>query len=78
MTQLDLLVKVPAQGTQHHKLLIAFQRGEQLTVAEALTKYGVYALSQRVGELKKMGWPIVSEPFDTAGGARVARYRMQK
>lgn len=78
MTQLDLIAKVPATNTQHYKLLRAFERGEQLTVAEALTQYGVYALSQRVGELKRMGWPIVSEPFETSGGARVARYRMQR
>ena len=77
MTQLDLL-KIPDASTQNYKLLRAFERGELLTVAEALTKYGIYALSQRVGELKRMGWPISSEPFETASGARVARYRMQR
>jgi hypothetical protein len=45
-----------------------------LTVAEALSQYGVYALSQRVGELKKAGWPIESEWYATAGGAKVKRY----
>lgn len=78
MTQRDLFVKVPADGTQHHKLLLAFKRGEFLTVGEALTKYQVYALSQRVGELKKMGWPITSETVETSGGARVSRYRMKQ
>ena len=76
MTQLELVCKVPARGTQNYELLYAFQRGEMLTVAEALTRYGIYALSQRVGELKRMGWPIVAEPYETAGGARVSRYRM--
>lgn len=79
MTQLGLFVpcRMPAEGTQHHKLLMAFQRGEALTVGEALRHYAVYALSQRCGELRKMGWPIISETIETAGGARVSRYRMQ-
>lgn len=76
MTQLDLLCREPRTGTQHHKLLLAFQRGESLTVGVALEKYGVYALSQRVGELKKMGWPIESETIETDGGAHVSRYWM--
>lgn len=79
MTQTEFApVEAPRIGTQHHKLLLAFQRGESLTVAEALTQYGVYALSQRVGELKKMGWPILAESYKTPGGARVARYSMAK
>lgn len=78
MTQLDLICQAPKAGTQHHTLLMAFQRGESLTVGIALERYGVYALSQRVGELKKMGWPIDSEPVTTAGGARISRYWMSK
>lgn len=71
-------IVVPDEQTQAGKLLRAFQRGEFLTVAEALSKYGVYALSQRVGELKRAGWPIVAERFKTAGGAVVARYSMAR
>lgn len=52
---------LPLIGTQHRTLLDAFSRNEKLTVGEALNRYNIYALSQRVGELKKMGWPIVSE-----------------
>lgn len=81
MNQLALAFQkttVPPADTQCGQLLRAFQRGEKLTVAEALSRYGVYALSQRVGELKKSGWPIRSEPFTTPGGARVARYWMDK
>lgn len=77
MTQLELVeCKVPARGTQCYELLHAFNRGEALTVAEALRKYGVYALSQRVGDLKRMGWPIMAEMVAAPGGARVARYRL--
>ena len=75
MTQSDLVFcRVPEPHTQCGELLRAFQRGERLTVAEALSQYGVYALSQRVGELKKAGWPIESEWYATAGGAKVKRY----
>ncbi len=74
--QLRREVQVPEETTQCGKLLRAFKAGESLTVAEALSKYGVYALSQRVGELKRSGWPIISEPYKTPSGATVARYRM--
>lgn len=75
MTQLDLLTpcRVPKDGTQHYTLLMAFKRGEVLTVGTALLNYGVYALSQRVGELKDMGWPIESERVE---GASHHRYWM--
>jgi len=77
--QLDIeFVRVPPNTTQCGVLLRAFQRGEALTVAEALSRYGVYALSQRVGELKRAGWPIVAEQYKTPSGARVARYSMAK
>lgn len=69
---------VPDEQTQAGKLLRAFQRGEALTVAEALSRYGCYALSQRVGELKRAGWPITAERYRTAGGAVVARYSMAR
>lgn len=77
--QLDRLspCRAPKVGTQHHALLTAMQRGERLTVAVALTRYGCYALSQRVGELKRQGWPIQSRRVDTAGGANVAEYWLE-
>ncbi len=52
---------LPLLGTQHRTLLDAFYRGEKLTVGEALNTYDIYALSQRCGELRDMGWPIKSE-----------------
>ena len=79
MTQCEIdfpRVKVPEKGTQCHTLLLAMQRGERLTVAEALSRYGVYALSQRMGELKRAGWPIESEMVEVKPGTRVSRYRL--
>jgi hypothetical protein len=52
---------LPHVNTQHYTLLMAFYRGERLTVGEALNRYNIYALSQRVGELKALGWKIKSE-----------------
>ena len=67
---------MPAANTQNRSLLEAMQRGERLTVVEALTRYGVYALSQRVGELKRAGWPVQSRMIETTTGKHVAEYRM--
>lgn len=66
----------PAAGTQLKTLLQALQRGEKLTVAQALTQYGCYALSQRMGDLKRMGWPVLTETITTKSGKRIAEYRM--
>ena len=65
---------IPAAGTQLGMLLQALQRGEKLTVAQALTQYGCYALSQRMGDLKRMGWPVLTSTITTNSGKRVAQY----
>lgn len=52
-----------------------FDRGGSLSVAEALSLYGVYALSQRCGELRRMDYPVTSEWETTRTGKRIARYR---
>ena len=62
---------------QLRTLLEALQRGERLTVADALVRYGVYALSQRIGELRDRGWPVQRQMRETDGGARVAEYRLR-
>lgn len=51
-------------------------QGNTLTVAEALTKFGCYALSQRVGDIRREGWPVVSEMVEVKSGKRVARYSL--
>ena len=79
MTQLELIAecKLPERGTQCYELLMAMRLGVRLTVAKALTQYGVYALSQRVGELKrKYGWPIKSRMVNV-GSATVAEYWLE-
>jgi hypothetical protein len=59
---------------QHDTLLAALRRGECLTVAVALSQYGCYALSQRIGELKRTHPEIETEMVRTATGKRIARY----
>ena len=59
---------------QCEQLLEAMKRGESLTVADALSRYGVYALSQRCGELIKQGHPIRVEMITVSSGKRVAKY----
>lgn len=77
MTQLDLLeprCRVPERGGQLYEILVYLRAGGRLTMAKALTELGVGALSQRIGDLKRMGWPICSTTITTNGGARVSEY----
>ncbi len=55
-------------------LLQALKAGEHLTVLSALQKYQVYALSQRMGELRRAGYPIGSAMITVPSGKRVAQY----
>lgn len=56
------------------RLLRALQAGERITVAKALTDYGVYALSQEAGRLRKLGWPVQSDRVQVSPGAWVKEY----
>jgi hypothetical protein len=78
MNQIALaLLRIPERGTQHYDLLAAFKRGERLTVLTAIQNYGVYALSQRCGELKRQGWPVKSETKSLPNGKSVSEYWME-
>jgi hypothetical protein len=73
----DALVKLPTQGTQNYRLLMAMQNGERLTVALALSKYTCYALSQRCTELRRMGWPVLSRTIKVGPKSWVSEYYME-
>jgi hypothetical protein len=60
--------------SQRDELLKALQRGECLTTLDAFRRYGVMALSQRMTELQRAGYPVKSEMIDLPTGKRVARY----
>ena len=49
---------VPDPQTQQGRLLRALQRGMRPTIITAGPVLGVGALSQRIGELRKMKWDI--------------------
>lgn len=61
--------------TQKDQILRHLLRGESLTPIEALGLYGCFALSQRIGELKRQGYAIETEMV-TNGRKRFAQYRM--
>jgi hypothetical protein len=67
---------VPDPATQAGQILRALQAGEKLTPLEALEKYRCLSLSQRVGELVRMGWPIVRDRVKTHSGKTVGCYWM--
>ena len=60
--------------TQVEILADAFDRGEALTVAVALSRYGIYALSQRCGELWRIGYPVESRTVKLSNGKHVSEY----
>lgn len=62
--------------TQCDRILEHLAAGGTLTVAEALTRFGCYALSQRCTDLRRDGVPIVSEMVKLPNGKRVARYKL--
>jgi hypothetical protein len=72
--QLEPRCKPLKRGKQHYEILMYLEKGGRLTVGKALLELNIYALSQRIGELKKQGWPIQSRTVETNGGARVSEY----
>jgi hypothetical protein len=77
MTQTDLeFARVPARDTMTYELLNALKNGERLTPLSALEKYRCFSLSQRMGELRRSGWPICSQMVTVNSGKKVAQYWM--
>lgn len=60
--------------TQVEILADALDNGERLTVAVALERYGIYALSQRCGDLFKTGYPVESVTVTLPSGKHVSEY----
>ena len=60
--------------TQAEILMGAFDKGESLTVLTALQRYGIYALSQRAGELVRMGYPVTIRTIKTPTGKHISEY----
>ena len=60
--------------TQAELIVDRLRKGERLTVAKALNELGIYALSQRCGELRKRGFNIQSQIVYLASGKRCKEY----
>jgi hypothetical protein len=58
-------------------LLEALRRGERLTVMVSLQKYGCYALSQRMGELRGLGWKVQTRRITLKNGKIVSEYWLE-
>ena len=67
---------VPDAETQSGRILRYLRSGGSLTPLDALQMFGCMALSQRVGELSRAGWPINATMVRLPNGKRVARYSM--
>ena len=50
-------------------------KGHTITPMQAFLKFGCLTLSQRIGEIKRHGFPVKSEMVSVSG-KRVARYRI--
>lgn len=59
--------------SQSERILNYLKQGKTLTVGQALNNLDCYALSQRVGELRRAGHPIKDEWVDN-GRSRFKRY----
>jgi len=59
-------------------LLRELEAGHRLTPLAAAMHLGCMALSQRMGELERKGFPIAREWVDLPSGKRVMGYRLAK
>ena len=60
--------------SQKSAILAALREGQRLTPLNALIRFHTLALSQRIGEIKRQGWPVQSRMIELEGGKRVAEY----
>lgn len=61
--------------SQKQALLDYLLQGNRLTVLKALNLFGVYSLSQRLGELRRFNnIPIQSRTITTPSGKRISEY----
>jgi hypothetical protein len=60
------------------QILRHLAKGQSLTPLEALNLFGCLSLSQRIGELKREGWPIESELVAIGHGKKVSRYTYKR
>lgn len=64
--------------SQRLEILRHLAQGYSLTPLDALERFNCFALSQRIGELKREGWPIESRMITTKSNKRIACYEMNR
>jgi hypothetical protein len=69
-------VRLPKQDSMTYELLMALKMGKRLTPLNALQEHACLSLSQRMGELKRAGWPITVRMIQVQSGKRVAEYSL--
>ena len=62
---------------QQERVLAWLRAGKTLTPMEALEHIGCMRLAARIYDLRKAGWPIVTEEHSLGNGRKVARYYLQ-
>lgn len=62
--------------TQRDRILEHLKRGDSITPLAALELYGCFALSQRIGELKRLGYEIETV-MTRQGRKQYATYRLR-
>ena len=61
---------------QRERILAALKRGAKITPLTAVDRFQCLALSQRMGELRRQGYPIQVTMIRTKTGKRVAQYSL--
>lgn len=72
------MIRVHEKHTQCGKLLRHFKRHGRLTTLQATLNLKITTLSQRCGELRRMGWPVSGKWLTLLSGARVKSYGLDK
>lgn len=64
--------------SQNNKILEYMENYGSITSREAMMRLNVMRLASRICDLKKKGYPIVTDMEKSANGARYARYSLER
>ena len=64
--------------SQNNKILEYMEEHGSITSREAMMRLNVMRLASRICDLKKKGYPIVTDMETSANGARYARYSLER
>ena len=64
--------------SQNNKVLEYMENYGSITSREAMMRLNVMRLASRICDLKKKGYPIVTDMETSASGARYARYSLER